>query len=70
MTNLLSNHANLIYLGLILFFLILNFISSDKGGIFMALKHISIWIIIILIIIIGYSYRYELKDVKDKVVRE
>ncbi|MFT4718663.1 MAG: aspartyl protease family protein [Rickettsiales bacterium] len=70
MNNLLSNHANLIYLGLILFFLILNFISSDKGGIFTALKYISIWIIIILIIIIGYSYRYELKDVKEKVVRE
>lgn len=70
MNNSLSSYPNLVYLGLILFFLILNFISSNKEGIFTVIKHISIWIIISLIAIICYSYRYELKNVKEKVARE
>ena len=70
MNNILSDYPNLIYLALILFFLILNFLAHNKKGFFTIIKYISIWAIIALIVIIGYSYRYELNNIKEKVARE
>jgi aspartyl protease family protein len=70
MNNIISDYPNLIYLGLILIFLIINFLSNNKDGFFTIIKYLSIWIIITLLAIISYSYRYELQMAKEKVTRE
>lgn len=70
MNNIISDYPNLIYLGLILIFVIINFLSSNKKGFFTIVKYLSIWAIIALLSIIAYSYRFELQSVKEKVTRE
>ncbi len=48
------------------------FISSALayGKIYQKLKYLSIWVGIFTVLIIGYSYRYELIGIKDKVLAE
>lgn len=70
MKDLISNSPNLIYLGLIVIFLILNFIANNRVGFYVIIKHISIWVIIFLLGILAYSYRYEINNTKERIVRE
>jgi aspartyl protease family protein len=70
MNNIISDYPNALYLGLILIFLIINFFSNNREGVFTIIKYLSIWIIIALLALIAYSYRYELQSVKEKVTRE
>jgi aspartyl protease family protein len=52
--------------------LIILLVSSTiaSGKIRKNLKHLTIWAGIFLILIIGYSYRYELSGIKEKVIAE
>ncbi len=48
------------------------FVSSTlaSGKIVKNLKHLSIWGLIFLLFMVGYTYRYELREVKEKVMGE
>jgi len=62
--------ASFLYYIFLLLFIITSVITHFRDRISFAIKSILAWACIIIVLVIGYSYRYELTDVKDRLVGE
>lgn len=62
--------SHLIYSILLLVVISSAAIVRVKENVSFAIKSILTWIVIIGVLVLGYSYRYELKDIKDRVTGE
>ena len=68
--NVLSVKKDLAHLAYAILLIVIISSALASGKVWKKFKHLTIWAVIFIIFIVGYSYRFELAGVKDKVMME